>query len=82
MSRKSQDDEYNENRKTVETFSDGEADYDRQENEKNECAIIDSGNWEQMCLLTKFLKEYASDNALPLCQYLSQELITEFTESE
>jgi len=77
MSRKCLEDEYNENRKIQEAFSEEEAEVEFEEDEKN----IDDNNIVENCELynlTNLLKEYATTQALPLCQYLNVGLMYEF----
>lgn len=86
MSRRSQDDEYSDNHKTIEkanieNYSEDEENYKEQEVEE----LRDENSYEycnQICEITKILKKYTHDQTLPLCQYLSPGLMAEFIQGE
>jgi hypothetical protein len=82
MSHKSRDDEYTENLKTVETYSaEEDENYEQPEDEE----VRDNINYEEcdkICVLTRLLQEYAKNQGLPICQYLSTGLMIEFVEGD
>lgn len=78
MSRKPQDDEYTENHKGVELYFEDDGNFENQDDGEADDDYRD--RLDEFCEATKLLKEYVSENGLPLCQYLDSELLVEFME--
>ena len=83
MSRRSQDEDYSDNYKTSERINIEYSDNEEYDDNQEDIIPIEDINYkyyEQIYDLTRLLKDYVSDQGLPLCQYLTPCLVSEFTE--